>query len=567
MQNPNTIISMFRANKRGKQNASFFLRFLFLLLVLFAVYSVLFHLIMQYEGQQHSWITGLYWTLTVMSTLGFGDITFTSDLGRVFSVLVLVSGIVFLLVLLPFTFIQHFYVPWLEQLKKEHVPHELPPDTKDHVILVGVDPLTLTLADDFARYGISSAILCKDSQTTMDLLEQGYTAVMGEHDNGETYKRLRLPNAAMLVAMDNDQRNTNIVFTAREVEPSVPLLARAENAASIDILELAGCSRVYQFHSLLGKALARRVLNPRRPSSILNRFNDLVIAEAPVMRTSLEGKTILESALRNATGVNIVGVWERGHFILPRADTRLSENTVIVTAGTSSQTAALDAFLRVGTSAEQDEPDTAPVLILGGGRVGRAAAEHFKLCGMNATIVDKHSLPGLSNVVVGDAADLDVLEKAGLRTASSIIITTHDDDTNIYLTIYCRRLRPDIQIISRATFDRNVGILHSAGADLVLSLSSMISNTLLNQLSPGRILMLNEGLNIFRVDIVPELVGKRILESGIRNKTNCSVVAVDGPDHAMVVNPGPNYRFGPNDELFLIGDSAAENAFNALFKS
>jgi transaldolase / glucose-6-phosphate isomerase len=36
------------------------------------------------EGREHSWITGVYWTLTVMSTLGFGDITFETDLGRLF---------------------------------------------------------------------------------------------------------------------------------------------------------------------------------------------------------------------------------------------------------------------------------------------------------------------------------------------------------------------------------------------------------------------------------------------------------------------------------------------------
>ncbi len=36
------------------------------------------------EGQDHSWITGVYWTLTVMSTLGFGDITFATDLAAAF---------------------------------------------------------------------------------------------------------------------------------------------------------------------------------------------------------------------------------------------------------------------------------------------------------------------------------------------------------------------------------------------------------------------------------------------------------------------------------------------------
>src|SRR5690606_371592 len=93
------------------------LRFLALLALLITVYSVAFHMIMQYEGRTYSWVTGLYWTLTVMSTLGFGDITFYSDLGRIFSTMVLLSGIIFLLVLLPFTFIEFFYEPWLQAQK------------------------------------------------------------------------------------------------------------------------------------------------------------------------------------------------------------------------------------------------------------------------------------------------------------------------------------------------------------------------------------------------------------------------------------------------------------------
>jgi hypothetical protein len=52
--------------------------------------------------------------MVVMSTLGFVDITFTSDTGRLFSIVVLLSGVVFLLVMTPFLFIRLFYAPWLE---------------------------------------------------------------------------------------------------------------------------------------------------------------------------------------------------------------------------------------------------------------------------------------------------------------------------------------------------------------------------------------------------------------------------------------------------------------------
>jgi len=56
--------------QRGQQKANtrLMVRFLLILLGFFAAFTVLFHFLMAYEGQDHSWITGLYWTLTVMST-------------------------------------------------------------------------------------------------------------------------------------------------------------------------------------------------------------------------------------------------------------------------------------------------------------------------------------------------------------------------------------------------------------------------------------------------------------------------------------------------------------------
>ncbi|HKJ63861.1 MAG TPA: ion channel, partial [Desulfopila sp.] len=104
---------LFFQNKTTRRNFITLAKFFILLVFLVAVYSVLFHVIMLYEGRNHSWITGVYWSLTVMSTLGFGDITFQTDLGLLFTMFVLVSGVIFMLVILPFTFIQFFYAPWL----------------------------------------------------------------------------------------------------------------------------------------------------------------------------------------------------------------------------------------------------------------------------------------------------------------------------------------------------------------------------------------------------------------------------------------------------------------------
>ncbi|MGB8718089.1 MAG: NAD-binding protein [Desulfobacterales bacterium] len=165
------------------------------------------------------------------------------------------------------------------------------------------------------------------------------------------------------------------------------------------------------------------------------------------------------------------------------------------------------------------------------------------------------------NFIQGNAGDLETLVKAGINETPSIIITTHDDDLNIYLTIYCRRLRPDVQIISRASLDRNVNTLHRAGANLVMSYSSMCTTTIMNLLKPEKILMLSEGLNVFRNVLGGDLQNKPLLELKIRERTGCSVIAVKRGDR-VVINPDPQIVLEKNDELILIGSEEAEKRFN-----
>ncbi len=552
---------MYFVRQRGvKRNISYLMRFLLVLLAMIVIYSMAFHYIMAYEGKQYSWLTGVYWTLTVMTTLGFGDITFVSDLGRGFSIIVLISGVLFLLVMLPFTFIQYFYAPWLEAQKKERVPRSLPEDTCKHVIVVGISPIAINLAQDLERYGIHATLLSNDMPAILDLAEQGFSAVVGEHDDGETYKKLQVHKASLLIAMDTDVRNTNIVFSAREVDAKVPIATKVDSDDAIDILLLAGATYVFQFRRLLGEALARRVLSRRTRASIVGRYGDLVIAEAPVMRSFLVGKTVMECGLKNTTGVNIVAAWQRGKLILPTPTMVLTENTVIMVAGTMEEVQSFNALFH-----HEEEEKEGLVVILGGGRVGEAAATELLARGHDFRIVEKGR--GNTNsmhadqTVHGDAADYDILVEAGIKEASAVIITTHDDDTNIYLTIYCRKLRPDIQVISRASFDRNVGILHAAGADLVLSLASLVSNSIINVLSPGKVMTLNEGIHVFRSAVGKRLIGHSLKESGIREHTNCNVVAIGHTQAEITVNPSPSHVFAEGERLYLIGDTEAEKAF------
>jgi len=542
---------------RKERNVRVLMKFVMILAVMITVYSILFHFLMLLENQKFSWITGFYWSLTVMSTLGFGDITFTSDLGKLFSVFVLLSGLIFLLIMLPFTFIQFFYAPWLEAQKRARAPRELPADTKGHVILTSDDPITMSLIQKLKQYQVDYALICEDIQQALELYDLDYKVVVGELSDPETYRRLNVQKAILVVANRDDVMNTNIVFTVREISKEVPIAANADLVDSVDILQLAGSTHVLEFTKLLGQSLARRVLRADTRSNAIGNIDTLLIAEAPAMRTALVGKTLAQSKLRETTGITVVGIWERGKFEIPTAATRIESTTVLLLAGSAEQLKSYDVF--IGSRHHLQ----APVIVLGGGRVGRATTKALEQAGIDYRIIEKDDkLESNDKYIFGSAADIKTLQRAGINKAPSIIITTHDDPTNIYLTIYCRKLRPDIQIICRANLDRNISKLHTAGADLVMSYASLSANTILNLLKPEGVLMLAEGLNVFRAGVHADLLGQSLAASGIRPQTGCSVIAIHR-DGAMINNPDPLLRLQNGDELILIGtDEAEEKLFS-----
>ncbi|MBI1298748.1 potassium channel protein [bacterium] len=551
----------FWRDRQSRVNTVALLRFFAVLSLLVTAYSVIFHFIMAYEGrEEYSWITGFYWTLTVMSTLGFGDITFHSDLGRVFSSFVLMSGIVFLLILFPFTFIQFFYEPWMKAQSAARAPTRLPENTRGHVILVQHDAVTNALIERLNQYQYPYVLLVSDLDEALRLHDMGFKVVRGDQDSPDTYRRLRAENALLVAATCTDQVNTNIAFTVREITTDVPIIATANVPASVDILELAGSSQVLQLGEMMGQALARRVSGGDTTAHVIGQFDELLIAEANMRRTDLVGKTLAASRLREQVGITVLGVWERGDFENAQPQTMITENTVLVFAGSAEH------IRRYGEHYGRQERNTEPVLIIGGGRVGTAAAAALLRRGLDYRVVemDASRVRDPERYVAGNAAELTILEQAGIRTTPVVLVTTHDDDTNIYLTIYCRRLRPDVQIISRARLERNIATLHRAGADFVLSYASMGANAILNSLNRSNILMVAEGLDIFTVPVPDQIAGRSIAECDIRRKSGCSVVAVQ-TNGATDVSPDP-YRPLPKDgNLILIGTVDAEKRFLRQF--
>jgi len=547
-----------------RHNLRSLLQYLGLLTATITVFSVLFHVIMLHEDQEHSWLTGFYWTLTVMSTLGFGDITFHSDLGRGFSILVLLSGIVLLLIVLPFTFIRFFYAPWLEAQVRLRAPRRVPEDSRGHVIICRYDGIARGLIRQLEEYAIPYYVVESDPAVAANLHADGVSVVAGATAASATYEAMRAHEASLVFANLGDAANTNITLSVREVAPDVPIVALAEELNSVDILELSGVSQVLPLKHRLGEQLASRVAAGTPQAHRIGRFEDLVIAEFPIENTSLRGRTVRDTRLRELTGLSIVGVWERGVLLPAGPDTLLSDHSVPVIVGTEEQITELDALFVIYQLNDH------PVLVIGGGKVGQAVARALRARDVRATILEKDAsmeselAACADRVVVGDAAELEVVTAAGIAEAPSVVLTTNDDATNIFLALYCRRLNPEVRIVSRINEEWNLEAIHRAGVDFALSHASLAAKSVLSTQRGSDLVVFGEGADLFVETVPPSLAGKTLAQSGIGAVTGLNVIAVYA-DGSSTTNPPASTKLALGAELVMLGTVAQHHQFSEQF--
>lgn len=566
MKTISTHLSYFLKDREVKRNLSILFRYLAILVVVIFVFTVVFHFIMLHvEGEEHSWITGLYWTLTVMSTLGFGDITFQSDVGRLFSVFVLMSGIVMLLIVLPFAFIRFFYAPWLEAQIRNTAPRALPDDTEGHVILARYDVVAQGVIRRLQRDGIPYVVLEPDPSTAADLQMDGVDVVTGEIDHKDTYEAVQADQARFVLANHDDQTNTNVTLTVREVAPDVPIAAFVSDDDSEDILELSGATHVLPLKRWLGEQLATRIMTKYGEVHSIGQYKNLRFAELPVQSTVLEGKTIREARIREQTGATVVGVWERGTLQAVRPNTPLGPTSVIVVAGTRSQLRTLN------SQVASVDTDSEPVLIIGGGRVGGAATRALEARDIPVHLVerDRHRCealrPHCKAVFHGDADEYKILRDAGIEKAPSVLLTTNNDATNIHLASYCRHLNPKMRVVSRITHERNLEAIHRAGADFVLSHATLGVDAVSSALRGRRLLVLGEGVDLFPRNIPSSLQGKTLAESQIGKKTGLNVVAIEYDD-TFVTDLKGDTTLPSEGQLLLIGSDEQVESFVAAYE-
>ena len=209
-------------------------------------------------------------------------------------------------------------------------------------------------------------------------------------------------------------------------------------------------------------------------------------------------------------------------------------------------------------------------IICGFGRNGKQAMvklnnykQEFVIVEKDEDIINTIDLEKIFNVQ-GDATTDEVLKRAGIDKAASLITALPSDADNLFVVLTARQLNPNCKIISRASNESSYDKLKIAGANNVIMPDKLGGDHMASLVvTPdviefvGRLTIEGEttaNLEEISVNDLPEkYLQKTILDLDLRKKTGCTVIGFKAPDNSYMINPEASVELVKDSHLIVLG--------------
>ena len=508
------------------------------------------------EDIEVSLLYSMQFVVETFTATGYGSHSpWTSPEMQTFVMVLDVTGVAIFFLALPAIFI-----PLFRNALSASVPQTVDEEMTDHVIISTYTPRAETLIEELEANGVGYVLVEPDRDNALNLREEGWEVVHADPESVSGLEDANVSEARAVVADVSDQVDASIVLAAREATEDVKVVSVVEDTELADYHKLAGADVVLRPREQLGKSLASKVTTTASAEDDGVRIgDDFEIAEVPVLRDSeIVGKTLSESRIRERYGLNVVGAWFRGEFRTPPPpDATLDRGTVLLVAGTGEQ---LEEF-RDGTFSTVRRSLKGKTVVVGYGEGGRTVAEELAEAGVPYTVVDEKDTEGVE--VVGDATDADVLCEAGIEDARSVVLVLPDDTTTEFVTLVARDLNDSVEIAARSQTSGAVGKTYRAGADYVLSVEAVSGRSVASEVLEEEILSVGKNFEVVKTE-TPGLVGKTLKDARVRERTGCTVVAVERDGETLTDIP-PDFRVREKDAVVVAGTDEGTNGFVDTF--
>ncbi|HYL04883.1 MAG TPA: NAD-binding protein [Thermoanaerobaculia bacterium] len=532
------------------------------------------------EGQRRGFWDSVLWSASTLTTTGYG----LDHHWRHPAMVTYVTVVQFLGLFMVYLIFPIFFIPFLEERFELRLPQEAPRDVANHAVIYRYGPAVETLITELAAARVPTLVIEPDQAVARRLHESGVLVVHRGQADG-ALEAARLPRARALIVNGSDDENATVILAARQLGYAGPLLALVEEPFHRQPILLAGATAAFTPRHILGAALAARAsarISPR-VAGVQQLGRNLEVAEVKVAEQSeLAGRSLEAAEVATRTGAKVIGQWRGGELAVPMDGAwRVEPGGILVAVGSHDSIEKLS-DLAAGTVRRRRHGH----FVVGGyGEVGRKVVELLRAVGEEVRVIERRppraeaaaasaavhggvggegseSMEGVD--VVGNVLEMHVLEAAGVRDAQAVVLALDTDSATLFATVILTDLAPEVPVIARVNQADNVERIHRAGAFFALSISQISGQILAKKLLGQEAFEVDPQLKVLKAAAGP-LAGRRPSDLRVRSRTGCTLVAVERGDDVLV-ELGPDFRFQPDDTVYVCGSSAAVQRFGEVFR-
>jgi voltage-gated potassium channel len=297
-------------------------------------------------------LESIYMVITTVLTIGFQEMHPLSPAGRMLTLAIAIAGVgtaIYAAGQAAEIIVEGEILGYRMRRKMDKRIREM----KDHYIISGFGRVGHQVAADFAAAKIPYVIIDSKPETVSELEPKGVPHIVGDATLDETLEEAGIRRAKGLVACsDSDVANVYVTLSARALNPSLNIIARAAQLETEKKLVMAGANRVISPYVMSGRRMAAMAVRP-----ISSDFLDLVthggelefrLYEVAVPdHSSLIEHTLAEAEIRTRSGALVLAIRKAsGTFELqPHASSVISRGDILVVIGTQEQIEALEGIV------------------------------------------------------------------------------------------------------------------------------------------------------------------------------------------------------------------------------
>ncbi len=285
-----------------------------------------------------SWFYSFYVSVITLTSIGYGERNPLSTAGRVFTMVLALGGIstialaaTELLSTIVTGQLREFWEAWRMGKRIDGL--------RQHVIVCGYGHVGQQVCADLMGEGVPVVVVDRWEARLAAAREAGAHLMLGDATADATLNGAGIAHARALIAVaGNDADNVLITMTARLLSPDLPIVARAEDEATLPKLLRAGATRTVSPHAIAGGRMAQAVLRPAVLDADLQMEEQVVRPGSP-----LDGKTVGASGLRARSGRILVAIKHPDGQLAfnPGDDTSVAAGDTVITLGCSGNEIAL----------------------------------------------------------------------------------------------------------------------------------------------------------------------------------------------------------------------------------